>query len=132
MINGLPVVSAPADIDVITGEKLRAVLLQAAANGHTTVVVDLTGTRICDSFGLQVIVTAHRRALDKGGELRLVLPDDSPVIRILTLTGLDRFFPCFTSLDQALAAPLPTAMRPWRPRRWFEPPGQPGRPAGET
>ncbi|MGH3254785.1 MAG: STAS domain-containing protein [Streptosporangiaceae bacterium] len=107
VINGVPVVSAPADVDVITGEKLRTVLLEAAAHGHATVVVDLTGTRICDSFGLQVLATAHRQALDKGGEVRLVIPAESPVDRILVLTGLDGFFPCFTSLDRALAAPLP-------------------------
>jgi anti-sigma B factor antagonist len=116
MINGVPVVSAPADIDVITAERLRMVLLEAAAGGYGTVVVDLAGTRFCDSLGLQVLVTAHRRALDKGGQLRLVLPPDSPLIRTLVLTALDRFFPCFTSLDQALAVPLPAAVRPRHPR----------------
>jgi hypothetical protein len=30
-----------------------------------------------------------------------------PVNRVLALTGLDRFFPCFTRLDHALAARRP-------------------------
>ena len=34
MINGLPVVTAPAEIDVTTAEKLQTVLAEAAANGH--------------------------------------------------------------------------------------------------
>ena len=119
MINGLPVVTAPAEIDIITAEKLRAVLLEAAENGHATIVVDLTGTRFCDSSGLNVLAVAHRRARNEGGELRLVLPD-GPVVRVLAITGLDRFIPCFTGLDQALAAP-----RPGRPR-------QTGRPAEGT
>lgn len=105
MINGVPVVSAPADIDVITAERLRTVLLETAANGYATVVVDLTGTQFCDSYGLQVMATAHRRALDRGGQLRLVVPTGSPVLRILALTTMDGFFPCFTTLDQALASP---------------------------
>jgi len=120
MINGLPVVTAPAEIDVTSAEKLRAVLLEAAANGHAIIVVDLSGTRFCDSFGLNVLGAAHRRALDEGGELRLVLPAGGPVVAVLALTALDRFIPCFTGLDQALAA-----ARPSRPR-------QPGRPAEET
>ena len=45
MINGLPVVTAPAEIDVTTAEKLQTVLAEAAANGHVVIVVDLTGTR---------------------------------------------------------------------------------------
>jgi anti-sigma B factor antagonist len=123
MINGLPVVSAPPDIDVITAERLRRVLLEAAADGYATIVVDLTGTQFCDSYGLQVMATAHQRALDRGGQLRLVLPAGSPVNRILALTALDGFFPSFTRLDQALASPMPAAIRPWRPHRWYQPPG---------
>jgi anti-anti-sigma factor len=108
MINGLPVVTAPAEVDVITAGKLRAVLLEAAENGHATIVVDLTGTRFCDSSGLNVLASAHRRAEGQGGELRLVLPPDGTVTRVLTITALDRVIPCFTGLDQALTAPRPS------------------------
>jgi hypothetical protein len=38
MINGVPVVAAPAEIDVTTAEQLRSVLLEAASHGHTTIV----------------------------------------------------------------------------------------------
>ena len=113
MINGMPVVTAPAEIDVITAEKFRAVLLRTAAAGHATIVVDLTGTRYCDSCGLRVLEAAHRRALDEGGELRLVLPAHGSIVRVLAITGLNRCIPCFTGLDQALAAPQPS-----HPRRY--------------
>jgi anti-sigma B factor antagonist len=117
MINGLPVVSAPVEIDVTTAEKLRLILREASANGHATIVVDLTGTRFCDSFGLRALGAAHRRALDEGGELRLVLPAGGPVVAVLALTSLDRFIPSFTGLDQALDDSRPSHRR------------QPGRPA---
>src|SRR5215469_8934671 len=78
MINGLPVVTAPAEIDATTADKLQTVLLEAVENGHATIVVDLTGTRFCDSFGLRVLGAAHRRALEERGELRLVLPAGGP------------------------------------------------------
>jgi anti-sigma B factor antagonist len=114
MINGLPVVTAPAEIDVSTAEKLQMVLAEAADNGHAVIVVDLTSTRSCDSFGVKVLRAANRRARDEGGELRLVLPADGPVMRVLTLTAtLDRLIPCFPGLDLALAAPRPS--RPGRP-----------------
>jgi anti-sigma B factor antagonist len=100
--SGLPVVAAPAEIDTTTADQLRMALLGAAADGHMTVVVDMTRTRFCDSAGLSVLVRAHRQALADGGELRLVIPADGAVVRILTLTGMDRLIPSFDSVEEAL------------------------------
>src|SRR6516164_2537044 len=74
MINGIPVVTAPAEIDIITAGQLRTVLLHSAAHGHAAIVVDMTGTRFCDSTGFSVLVRAHRRAVADGGGVRLVIP----------------------------------------------------------
>jgi anti-sigma B factor antagonist len=116
MINGVPVVTALAEIDVTTADQLRLVLLEAASRGHTTVVVDMTRTEFCDSSGLGVLVRAHKRALEEGGELRLVMPADGAVFRIFTLTSLHRFIPRFGSLQEALlerpAVPLRSSCPP--------------------
>ena len=110
MIAGVPVLAAPIEIDTAVAEQLRAVLLEAASRGHTTVVVDMTGTLFCDSSGLSVLIRAHKRALEEGGELRLVIPPGGAVSRIFTLTSLYRFIPRFASLGEALlqspAAPV--------------------------
>ncbi len=103
IVDGVPVIAAPAEIDVTTAEQLRAVLLDSAGHGYATIVVDMTGTRFCDSAGLSVLVRAHKRAVSEGGELRLVVPRDGTVPRILNLTGLDLYLPCFSSLTEALA-----------------------------
>jgi len=102
MINGVPVVEASEEIDICNAEQLRLVLLEACSRGHATVVVDMTRTRYCDSSGFSVLVGAHKRALAEGGELRLVIPADSRVLRIFTVIGLGRFIPRFASLEQAL------------------------------
>ena len=117
MISGVPVVTAAADIDVTTADQLRLVLLEAAADGHITVVVDMTRTLFCDCSGLGVLVRAHTRALAEGGGLRLVIPADGAVFRIFTLTSLDRFIPRFGSLQEALLQrPAAAPIRPSRPR----------------
>jgi anti-sigma B factor antagonist len=90
VINGVPVVAAPAEIDITTAEQLRAVLVEAAGGGHPTIVVDMTRTLFCDSSGLHTL-------------LRLVLPTDGAVTRIVNLTCLNSFIPCFSSLAEALA-----------------------------
>jgi len=111
MISGVPVVTVPAEIDVTTADQLRLALLDAAARGHTTVVADMTRTRYCDSAGLGVLIRAHRRALEEGGELRLVMPAHGAVFRIFTLTSLHLFIPRFDSLQEAVlerpATPIP-------------------------
>jgi anti-sigma B factor antagonist len=132
MVNGVAVVSAPAELDTTTAEQLRTVLIDAGSHEHATVVVDMTRTQFCDSSGLSVLVRAHRRAVAEGGELRLVLPADGPVARVVTLTGLHRLFPCFGSLDQALT-PGPTAatlpVHPRSPAGLRSDTRQPGHPA---
>jgi anti-sigma B factor antagonist len=110
MITDVPVVRAPAEIDITTAERLRAVLNAAIARGHTTVVVDMTGTQFCDSSGLGVLVRAHKRALEAGGELRLVMPADGAVFRTFTMTSLYRFIPRFGSLQEALLQRPATAI----------------------
>src|SRR5689334_2320326 len=42
MINGVPVVAAPAEIDVTTAGQLRTVLLRSVSRGHPAIVVDMT------------------------------------------------------------------------------------------
>jgi anti-sigma B factor antagonist len=117
MIHGVPVVTAPAEIDATNAGRLRAMLVERALRGHTMVIVDLTGTEFCDSAGLTVLVRAHKQALADHGELRLVLPASGSVVRILSVTGLDRVIPHFTSLGQALAQVPATTIRPQQRRK---------------
>ena len=104
-------------------------------------MVDVTRTQNCDSAGLSVLVRAHKRALEEGGELRLVMPAHGAVFRIFTLTGLYRFIPRFGSLQEALLQRPAAAIRPSRPhpsegiRRPAHQPGSPdaeGGPVADT
>ncbi len=107
VVGGVPVVAAPEEIDITNADGLRSALLQAAASGHGTFVVDMTRTRFCDTSGLHALVAAHKRARAESRELLLVIPSTA-VLRILAITGIDRVIPNFTSLDEALAQTPPT------------------------
>src|SRR6185437_7170510 len=102
MVDGVPVVAAPEEIDITNAPDLRSALLEAAANGHGTVVADLSRTQFCDSSGLHTLLAAHKRATAAGGDVLLVLPGNA-VLRVFTITGVDQIIPNFTSLDTALA-----------------------------
>ena len=102
LASGVPVVTAPEEIDINNAPGLRSALLQAAANGSGSLVADMTRTRFCDSAGLNALVAAHKHARAAGGELLLVICG-AAVLRILAITGVDRVIPNFTTLDGALA-----------------------------
>jgi anti-sigma B factor antagonist len=114
-LRGVPVVTASEEIDATNANGLRSALLEAAAHGHATFVVNLTRTRFCDSAGLNVLVLGHKRALSEGGELRLVIPS-VPVLRAFAIAGVDRVIPHFATLDEALAqTPAVTIRLRYRP-----------------
>ncbi len=104
LTGGVPVLTAPAEIDITTSGELRAVLSRWRRRGYATVVVDLAGTVFCDLAGLRELALAHKRAQADGGGLRLVTPPAGGVFsRIFTLTGLDSAVPHFATVEQALA-----------------------------
>jgi anti-sigma B factor antagonist len=102
VVTGVPVVTAPEEVDITNASGLRAALLEAAALGSGTLVVDMTRTLFCDSAGLHALTSAHKRAVAEGGRLSLALGGPA-VLRVFAITALDRVIPCFTSLDEALA-----------------------------
>ena len=102
VVGGVPVVAAPEEIDITNAEALRSALLTAAADGHGTLVVDMTRTRFCDSSGLHTLIAAHKRAEAEGREVLLVIPSTT-VLRVFALTAMDRVIPNFTTLAEALA-----------------------------
>jgi anti-sigma B factor antagonist len=108
MVQGVPVLAAPEEIDITNAAALRSALLTATANGTGTLVVDMTRTQFCDSSGLHTLVAAHKRAGAEGREILLVIPSTA-VLRVFALTAMDRVIPNFTSLAGALAQTAATA-----------------------
>ena len=117
LVRGVPVVTAPEEVDITNADGLRAALLKAAgaeADGHPAFVVDMTRTRFCDSAGIHALVEAHKRAQAAGGQVVLAM-SGTAVPRIFSLTGVDQVIPSFDSLAEALrhtpagTGPLPLA-----------------------
>ncbi|MFE1260768.1 STAS domain-containing protein [Streptomyces albogriseolus] len=87
-----------------------APLLTEAVNeapfGPYGVVLDLSGLTFCDSSGITVFVTAHRRSRDKGSQLSLagVAPAQ---MRVLRMVGLDEVFTIHSGVEDALRAAGP-------------------------
>jgi anti-sigma B factor antagonist len=102
LVEGVPVVAVPEEIDITNADGLRAALGQAASTGYRTLVADMTRTRFCDSAGIHALVDAHKRVRPEGGHM-LVAVSGAAVPRIFEIIGLDRVLPCFPSVAEALA-----------------------------
>jgi anti-sigma B factor antagonist len=93
--------SLGGEIDLYTAPRLHGELVAVLSGDEPVqVVVDMSGIEFCDSTGMNVLLAAHRRAREQGGDLELAAP--RPAIRkVLQVTGLESVF---TVLDDPAAA----------------------------
>lgn len=95
------VLSLDGEVDVYTAPRLKEAIVEQVDSGCANIIVDLEGVGFIDSSGLGVLVSGLRRAKEKDGTIRLVCTRDT-VLKIFRITGLDKVFPVFSGLDEAL------------------------------
>jgi anti-sigma B factor antagonist len=100
---GYAVVELRGELDVSNAACLRERLLGILGNQAPSLILDLPALIFIDSTGLSVLVVAERRAHELGGTLCLAGPQKI-VARVLHITSLDKHFPVFGTVDQAIAA----------------------------
>src|SRR3954463_8949866 len=89
-------------LDIDTAPSLKANLTRLVERPSPRVVVDVSGLDFCDSMGVGVLVTAHGRALDRGGWVRLAAPSGF-LRRLFDTLGLTDYLALFP--DAAGAPP---------------------------
>ncbi len=97
------VVAASGEIDLTIAEGLRDALLATLNAGALGLVVDLTGTSFMDSAGVTALVRASRRAAASESTIRLAVTG-GPVLRVLSLVGIDRLIEVYPSVSAAVAS----------------------------
>ena len=81
------VVHVVGELDVATAPELREAVVGLVRQDVSEVVIDLAALEFIDSSGLSVLVGAHKRLRERGGELRLrAVP--SQAANVLRVTGL--------------------------------------------
>lgn len=98
------VVVLPTEIDVTNSEQVHDQLVAALAPGVDVVIADMTATSFCDSSGVNALVFAHEVAVARGAQLRLAVPSEGSVPRVLQLIGVGRVVPLYPSLEEAVSA----------------------------
>ncbi|MET8802843.1 STAS domain-containing protein [Streptomyces sp. NPDC004546] len=100
------VLRVSGELDLMTSPVLRQRVHDVVAEGHHSLVVDLSDVFFCDSSGVGVLVAARRLIRSCQGRLRLILPDrgaddGSHVNRVLGALGVRRLFDVRPDIESA-------------------------------
>lgn len=86
---------ATGEIDLASAGKLQAAIAELSGQ---VVTIDLRGVEFIDSTGLAMLIKEHDRLGESGGELKLVVQEKGPVVRLFELTGVAQSFQLSNSL----------------------------------
>ena len=111
------IVSIAGEMDLLVVPLVRE-LVSADAR---YVVFELRQVTFMDGRGLDLLLRSQRGALRAGGCVRLVTPSRQ-VRRFLMLTGSNREFTTFASVDKAMSVPVPEPPAVAAARRALEAP----------
>ena len=99
--NGATVVAPTGRLDVAGAPALKDAITEVVKNGPPRVVIDLEGVSFVDSTGLGSVISALKQIRSNQGELRLAAPNQQVRV-VLELTTLDRVFPYYATVEEAL------------------------------
>jgi anti-anti-sigma factor len=99
---GTVVARLSGEVDMTNAARVREQLLAAVPNDVLALVVDMEDCRYLDSAAIEVVFDLSRRLQRRRQELRLVVPDSSPLGRVLVLTDVNSVAPVHSTLQAAL------------------------------
>jgi anti-sigma B factor antagonist len=100
--SGVTVLVPSGRLDVVGAPALKEAVSEAMKkNGHPKLVIDMEGVTFVDSSGLGSVVSALKQVRTSKGDLRLAAPNQQVRV-VLELTTLDRVFPYFATVEEAL------------------------------
>ena len=95
------VLTLRGSLDIDTAPSLKANLGRLVERPSPRIIVDLSGLDFCDSMGVGVLVTAHGRAMERGGWVRLAAPSGF-LRRLLDTLGLIDYLSLHADVETAL------------------------------
>lgn len=97
------VLTAAGEVDIASAPRLREALLAAIRRPDAArVVLDINGLTFLGSRGLAALLGGLDEAGRLGKTLLVAIRDQSPVYRVLEVTGVDKELARFETVEQAL------------------------------
>jgi len=99
--SGVTVVAPTGRLDVAGAPALKDAIGGVVRDGQARVVIDMEGVSFVDSTGLGSVIAALKQIRNRQGQLRLAAPNQQVRV-VLELTTLDRVFPYYATVEEAL------------------------------
>ncbi len=97
--DGVRVVHVSGEVDLSNTAEVMAAVRAAVPTDALLVVMDFSRLSYLDSSGIAMLFSLAQQLTYRRQELRLVVPEDSPVRRVLELTDMPRVIPIDTARD---------------------------------
>lgn len=98
--DGVVVLSIGGEIDLVTAPALEEAIGEVVAGNPTALLIDLSGVEFLGSVGLKILAATYEK-LGDSAEFGVVARGPA-TRRPIHLTGLDKTFPLYPALDDAL------------------------------
>lgn len=95
------VIALEGEIDLSNAADVEAEIRQAL-DDESRIVIDLTRAAYIDSAGARLLFALARSL---GERLSVVIPDESPLLRVLTLVGLPKVVPIVSRPSEKTTGP---------------------------
>lgn len=95
------IVDVGGEVDLSTAPRVREKVAGVLQSGRRKIVLNLAGVTFMDSSGLGMLVGVLKRVRENDGDLALA-GVTRPVMRVLTITGLDKVFRMHDSVAEAV------------------------------
>jgi anti-sigma B factor antagonist len=100
---GWDVLDVTGEIDLSSAPALRTRIDQLLEAGSPRLLISLERVGFMDSSGLSVLVSAMKAQRRAGAELAIACVHEQ-ILKIFTVTGLDRVLPIHPSVDAVVGA----------------------------
>jgi anti-anti-sigma factor len=98
------IASIHGEVDIGNVSDVETAITDAIDHGETRHVINLTPTTFLDSAAIRLLFTLATMFRTRRQQLYIVVPDASPVARVLTLTAVHEVIPTHADVDSALAS----------------------------
>jgi anti-anti-sigma factor len=98
----VPVAAVAGEVDASNVAEVGGAIRGLVTNQSSLLVVDLSPTTYLDSAGINLMFALGDELRGRQLSLRLVIKPGSSIARMLAITGLDKTYPTFASVEDAL------------------------------
>ena len=102
--DGILIAQIDGEIDSSNAAEFRLALSERLPSASSALVLDLTEVTYLDSSGIHLLFELGRRLAARRQALRLVVPESSPMRRVLELCAVDAVAPMDPELEASLRA----------------------------